>query len=203
MTSGVDPEGAVGVRRAEAGALAAVAHLHADAIGEGFLATLGPRFLERLYRRMIGSGRSFVLVAGSGPRVFGFVAVAEDTRSLYREFLLRDGVVAGLGALPALVRRPRHVWETLRYGTSGGAGTLPSAEVLALAVAAGSRGQGVGARLLAEALAELRRRGITSARVVTVRENAAARRTYEAAGFELRATVELHRGVAQDVLVWG
>jgi hypothetical protein len=59
----------------------AVAALHATAIDEGFLATLGPRFLTRLYRRMVRSDGAFVIVArtDAGPALAGFVAVAHDT----------------------------------------------------------------------------------------------------------------------------
>lgn len=202
MNTGTAPEGGSGVRRAVAAEVDVVARLHVNAIGEGFLATLGRRFLARLYRRMLRSERSFVLVAADGTDVLGFVAVAEDTRAFYREFLLRDGFIAGMAALQGLLRRPRHVWETLRYGASADVSGLPRAEVLAVAVDAAARGRGLGTRLLEEALSELGRRGVRSARVVTVPDNEAARRMYEAAGFERRATIELHHGVAQDVLVW-
>ena len=42
---------------------ARVAQLHAAGINEGFLATLGPRFLRRLYERMVASRRAFLIVA--------------------------------------------------------------------------------------------------------------------------------------------
>ena len=60
-----------------------VAALHADRIAEGFLVTLGPAFLRRLYRRIVLSEGAFVFVAGSpgatgAPgQICGFIAVAE------------------------------------------------------------------------------------------------------------------------------
>src|SRR4051812_15939696 len=119
----------------------AVAALHADRIGEGFLVTLGPAFLRRLYRRIVRSPRAFAVVAeppadanrGDRLRVAGFVAVAENTRALYREFLLHDGLVAGLAATRGIVRAPKAVAETLRYGLRSD-GSAVGAEVLATAV---------------------------------------------------------------------
>ena len=202
MTPRPSPGAHVTVRPGVCADARSVAALHTDLIADGFLATLGPRFLGRLYRRMLRSSRSFVIVGDAVGAVCGFVAVAEDTRGFYRDFLVRDGVLAGLVALPRVLHAPRHVWETFRYGTAVGEGVLPRAEILAVAVAPSQQGHGLAVRLVTEALAELRRRGVPSARVVTAVDNEAACRTYERAGFERRERIEVHRGVAQDVLVW-
>jgi len=100
------------VRFATVADVEAVAGLHAGRIAEGFLVTLGPAFLRRLYGRIVRSPRAFVLVAdapaaGGARRVDGFVAVADDTPALYREFVLHDGVLAGFAAAPGLMRAPR------------------------------------------------------------------------------------------------
>ena len=191
------------VRVATAADVPAVVGLHVSRIGEGFLVTLGPRFLRRLYRRIVRSPNSFVLVADDGAGVEGFVAVAESTSRLYREFLVRDAVPAALGAVPAVARAPRRVWETLRWGF----GTdddqdLPAAEILSIAVAEGSGGRGIGSGLAAAALAELERRGVREARVVTAVGNEPAVRMYERVGFERVRRVEVHRGTPQEMMVW-
>jgi ribosomal protein S18 acetylase RimI-like enzyme len=190
------------LRRAARSHAPAIARLHADLISEGFLVTLGEPFLERLYRRVVNDHRSFAFVSvDDATAPTGFIAVAEDTRRLYREFILRDGLFAAARAAPAIVRRPRHVVETLRHGTSG-AGERIGAEILAVAVVPSARGEGIGAALVTAATDELRRRGISQAHVVTVASNEAARRMYRKCGFEPRSTIEVHRGVAQDLLVW-
>jgi ribosomal protein S18 acetylase RimI-like enzyme len=187
----------------------AVAALHADRIAEGFLVTLGPAFLRRLYRRIVRSPRAFVLVADSpaaagaagAHRVDGFVAVADDTAALYREFVLHDGVRAGLAAAPGILRAPRSVIETLRYGLLSEAGPT-GAEILATAVASDRAGQGIGTTIVGAAVEELRRRGAHRAHVVTAADNRAAARVYERGGFRAGGHREVHRGVAQELLVW-
>jgi glycosyltransferase involved in cell wall biosynthesis/ribosomal protein S18 acetylase RimI-like enzyme len=188
------------VRRARVGDAAAVAELHASRIGEGFLATLGPGFLVQLYRRMVRSPHAVVLVADDGDGPAGFIAVSQDTNRFYREFLVKDGVVAATRAAPALVRAPKQVWETLRYGA--GESGLPPAEVLAIGVAERSAGRGVGGALVAAALDEMRARDVDAVRVVTSVDNAAALRMYERAGFRRHSRTEVHAGIAQEVLVW-
>jgi ribosomal protein S18 acetylase RimI-like enzyme len=183
----------------------AVAALHADRITEGFLVTLGPAFLRRLYRRIVRSPRAFVLVADSpaagAHRLDGFVAVADNTAALYREFVLHDGLRAGLAAAPGILRAPRSVIETLRYGLRSEAGPT-GAEILATAVASDRAGNGIGTTLVCAAVDELRRRGAHRAQVVTAADNRAAARVYERGGFRAGGHREVHRGVAQQLLVW-
>ena len=192
------------VRAATEADAAAVARLHASELPEGVLVTLGTRFLVRLYTRVVRFRGSFLLVMGDENDIDGFVAVAERTGALYREFLRRDGFGAATAALPAIARAPRRTWETFRYGTGGGDDLpgLPDAEILSVAVAPGARGRGVGRTLVTAATAELGRRGVDGVRVVTGAENAPALAMYEAAGFTRRATTEVHAGVEQVVLAW-
>jgi ribosomal protein S18 acetylase RimI-like enzyme len=190
------------VRAARPSDLATVATLHAERIGEGFLSSLGPAFLRRLYRRVLRSG-GVLLVAtrpGDETAVVGFVAAVDDVGALYRRFLLRDGVVAGLTAAPRLLRALARVLETLRYPAA--TGELPDAEILAVAVALEATGSGVGRALVAAATAELARRAVSCAKVVTTADNTAALAMYRACGFVTTTPVEVHAGRASEVLVW-
>lgn len=176
------------------------ARLHASEIGEGFLSSLGRPFLARLYRRIVRAPRSFLLVADDDGRTVGFVAGSEDVGALYRSFLLHDGVVAALRALPRIVRSARRVFETLRY-PAGDTG-LPAAELLAIAVAPDARGHGTGRALVDAFTAELRRRHVGEARVVVAADNERAVRVYEACGFKPATRIEVHKGTASQVLTW-
>jgi ribosomal protein S18 acetylase RimI-like enzyme len=189
------------IRPADLGDVDAMSALHATCIAEGFLVTLGPRFLRRLYRRVVLSPRAFAFVVDGPSGVCGYVASALDTGAFYREFAIRDGLIAATMALPRMLRAPRHVWETWRYGARA-EGEEAAAEILALAVAAGERGSGRGAALVAAAITEFGARGVASARVVTATGNIAAVRAYEVAGFHRSGSDEVHRGVSQEVLTW-
>jgi ribosomal protein S18 acetylase RimI-like enzyme len=185
----------------------AVAALHAGRISEGFLVTLGPSFLRRLYRRIVRSSRAFVLVADEacGPdrqrQVRGFIAVADNTGALYREFLVHDAVAVAFAATRGVLRTPRSMWETLRYGLADGPDGH-GAEVLATAVAADCVQRGVGTRLVRTAVEEMQRRGVAAARVVTAVGNVGAVRAYEHGGFHPVGIDEVHRGVPQQLLLW-
>jgi ribosomal protein S18 acetylase RimI-like enzyme len=195
----VVPDG-VTLRFATLEDVTSVAALHASRISEGFLVTLGPAFLRRLYRRVALSHHAFLIVADDTRSVCGFVAVAESTRALYREYLVHDGLIATIAAARGIVRAPRSVLETLRYGLRGNGEA--GAEILATGVSADCAGRGIGTSLVRAAIDELERRGVTSAHVVTAVGNVAAIRAYEGGGLRRRGRDVVHKGVIQELLVW-
>ncbi len=189
------------VRRAGPADARAAARLHAERISEGFLALLGPGFLDLLYRRITRTDGSFLLVADDGD-VVGFVAGSEDVSGLYRSFILHDGVRAGVGAAGPLLRNWRRVLETLRHGSDDGAGRGRGTELLAIAVDEGAQGTGVGGRLVAAFLDEVGRGGREAAYVVVAADNLGAIRLYERAGFVRQSEFELHAGARSLLLQW-
>jgi ribosomal protein S18 acetylase RimI-like enzyme len=173
--------------------------MHARRIDEGFLASLGPVFLDRLYRRVVRSPRAFAVVAEESGRIVAFCAAAENVGRLYREFMLRDGLVAGVRSAPRLARALPHVLETLRYPST--TDDLPHAEILAVVTDAGVAGKGWGSLVVHETLHELERRGCESVKVVAGASNEAALRLYERCGFARVQQIEVHADVPSQVLV--
>jgi ribosomal protein S18 acetylase RimI-like enzyme len=211
------------VRVATRGDAPVVAALHSSAISEGFLSTLGDRFLSRLYTRIVSSSHGFLLVAdrpqpvkGLQPRLAGFVAGSAGVGGLYREFVVRDGVSVAVSSGARLVRSLPRVVETLRYGardepaprnavaprgavsSAGARGT--ETELLALAVDPSERRRGVGAVLVEAFLTTAREAGSTSARVVVGSDNSGAIALYSRAGFRESSRLELHSG-AESLLM--
>ena len=189
------------IRDARLSEAAGVGRLHSE-ITSGFLPSLGAAFLGRLYRALIAWDGADVLVGEEGGRLTGFVASVDDTGAFYRHFAVRHGVMAGLVALPRLIRPSaiKRAWETLRYGTSEEGDV--HAELLAIATATESRGKGWGGRLLAAATDRYRERGLSAVRVVVGADNEASLAAHRKAGFSDRETIELHAGEPSKVLVW-
>lgn len=188
------------IRAGEDHDAADAARLHAEQITEGYLSSLGPRFLRLLYRRVVRWPRSFLLVAEEDGVVVGHAAATESVGGLYRQFLLHDGVHAAAVAAPALARQWHSALETLRYPS--GHHRLPSAELLAVAVAAECRGRGIGRGLVDAANKELVRRGIADARVVVAADNVPAMALYRSSGFRPAASIQVHADARSEVLTW-
>jgi ribosomal protein S18 acetylase RimI-like enzyme len=178
------------------------ATLHATQINQGFLSLLGPGFLRRLYRRIVRTPSSFLLVAQSQGTIVGFIAGSTDVAGLYRGFLLRDGIPAGLRAAGPLLSGWRRVLETLRHGSSDEEGVGRGAELLSIAVDPSYQGRGLGRTLMASYLDELRNRGWHEAHVVVGTENTGAIALYEQAGFVTVDRFELHSGTESLLMQW-
>jgi ribosomal protein S18 acetylase RimI-like enzyme len=185
---------AVVLRPGTADDAAAAARLHAESITEGFLAGLGTPFLSHLYRRVVRTPESFLLVAEAEAEVVGFVAGSLDLRGLYRSFILHDGIRAAVSSLPRLLGAWPRAWETLRHGVGAGPSPGAEGELLAIAVDRRWRRRRVGALLVDGFVAELDRRDVADARVVVGADNAAAIDLYQRAGFGPVERFELHRG---------
>ncbi len=187
------------VRRGGIDDARAVARLHAGQISEGFLSSLGPSFLERLYRRMCHSEGSFVLVADEGGQAVGFVAGSVATRRLFSTFMLRDGPLAALRAPGRLLASWPRALETLRHGRTA---TIERAdgELLAIAVHPRCRRSGMGARLVEALLEEMARRSALTVEVVVGADNEAAVALYRGAGFVPVRTFEHHPGTTSLLL---
>ena len=195
-------DGDVTIREALATDSRAIARLHTEMIDTGFLSTLGPSFLDLLYRALITSARGTVIVAEGNGKVVGFVAGVDDTRSFYREFLRERLVAAGIRLLPALVRPGtwRRIWETLRYGTSPDDGV--GAELLSMAVAPAVKRRGLGNRLVGALQDEAISKGLRAMKVVVGSSNHPAIGLYESCGFADPQTIEVHSGESSLELVW-
>ncbi len=191
----------VAVRPATAADAPTMARLHADGISEGFLPSLGPAFLTRLYRRILRTPHAFAFVAGDADAVVGFVAGANDIAALYRSFLIRDGVPAAMSAAPRIVRSLPRVIETLRYPSRPDLPGLPDAEILAVAVARQFHGQGHGRALVDTAVREFERRGVSAIKVVAAADNPAAQALYRSAGFVDEHELRVHAEVASIAYV--
>lgn len=194
------------VRRALRSDASEMARLHVERIDEGFLSSLGVAFLARLYGRVVASRdcMAHVAVEPSG-RILGFVAASSDVGRLYRRFVVRDGAVAGLLAAPRIARSLPRVLETQRYPAKAsaptGAGSLPHAELLAVAVDGAAAGRGVGRALVEACARDIGRLGVDAMKVVAASHNEAARSLYAGASFVEEATITVHEGTQSSVYV--
>lgn len=196
------PGAEIRIRRAVPGDARALAGLHAE-IATGFLPTLGPRFLTRLYRALIAWPEADVWVAEDDVSPLGFVASVESTGRFYKHFALRHAIPAGSSVAPRLARPSvvKRILETFRHGIGGGAGGA-EAELFSIATSAEARGKGLGGRLLAQAVQGYRQRGLERVRVVVAADNRASLTAHRSAGFRDADEIEVHAGEASKVLVW-
>jgi ribosomal protein S18 acetylase RimI-like enzyme len=178
------------------------ADLHRHSIPTGFLSSLGPSFLRQLYKAISAcpDGFGYVWTEVDG-RVLGFVACSTATGKLYKQALIRRGLLMALPILRFIVRPSfiRRMWDTFRY-PSETAEDLPPAEILSIAVSPDARGKGVGKALMQAAFDEFKRRRTSAVRVAVWAENETANAFYQRCGYTLAHT-RRHHGLAMNIYV--
>lgn len=181
-----------------------VAQLHAENINQGFLSSLGPRFLALLYQAIDESPASSLILAREGDQIVGFVSGALSMGLIYRQ-LLRHGLRLMLALAPSLLR-PRRLWriiEILRYsrGTSDHGPALPSAELLSIVVDPAFRGRQHADYLYRQLGNFFASRGEPQFKIIVGAALAPAHRFYQRMGAQPAAEIEVHQGARSIVYV--
>jgi L-amino acid N-acyltransferase YncA len=180
-----------------------VARIHLDHMDMGFVRTLGYGFLKSMYLRIVRSEHGFMIVAEQPDgRIIGYTTGSTDTGKLWREFVIRDGVRAGLAALPKVVRHPGRILETRRYPKAAASEDLPAAEWLTIAVDPTVRYRGLGMKLTTRLMEEFVARGTPAVRGVGVTWNDPIFKLLIAHGYEDVGMIQVHSGTDSRVLVW-
>lgn len=172
------------------------AAIHRAEITDGFLSSLGPRFLSNLYRALADSHEALCYFAEHNGRVEGFICGATDTARVYRRFLLRSSLRSVIVLAPRLFSPARilRVLEVLRYPTKSKAQELPRAEILNFCVRSSAQRRGVGRRLFAALCEGFAARGVSRFKIVTGPNQLAAQRFYEREGARRIDDVTIHKG---------
>jgi ribosomal protein S18 acetylase RimI-like enzyme len=182
-----------------------VAMLHVANINQGFLATLGNPFLERMYRAIDETGESVLLTEECDGRVVGFVSGSSGMGPIYRRMLRRPLSLAW-ALLPGLLRptRCKRIIEIMLYGQNKHDSLLqplPQAELLSIAVDPAARGSGVGERLYRRLEEHFRERGVSSFRITVGDALLPAHRFYRRMGAKPVGRTQVHAGEESVVYV--
>ncbi|MFC7528301.1 GNAT family N-acetyltransferase [Actinoplanes sp. GCM10030250] len=184
--------------------IAAVAHLHATEVAEGFLTSLGEPVLRLLYRHLTTSRLGVLYLAEHVPsgRPLGYICGSPDTSALFREFARRRWAAVIPLLLPRLLNPMRafRLLETLAYPGSADP-ALPAAEIINFVVVPSLRGRGVATKLYEHLMTWFSERGETAVKVVTGEQQQRAHGFYAKTGAVLHGQTSIHRGTQSRVYV--
>ncbi|KPN17066.1 hypothetical protein AO715_02975 [Xanthomonas sp. Mitacek01] len=184
-----------------------VAELHVTCLDRSFLATLGTGFLSLMYEAIDASGDTLLLLQERQGQVVGFVSGGSGMGGIYKA-MLRSPFRLGRALLPALInpRKLTRIFEILRYSQKGpppAGKSLPSAELLSIAVSPAWRGQSIAEALYRDLSDALRARGIAEFRIVVGAALLPAHRFYLRMGAVPVGVIEVHDGESSTVYVQG
>jgi ribosomal protein S18 acetylase RimI-like enzyme len=148
---------------------AVAAAIHVESLPDDTLALLGERFLGVLYRGILAESGGFIQLAERDGEVVGYVSGATPTGPVCRAAVRREWLRLSVAAATTLLKRPWLLRRALAvlWRRRAHNHTSAQAELLAIAVSAACRGQGVGQALVQSCDEEMRRRGVHSYHVMT------------------------------------
>ena len=175
----------------------AIARLHAAGIKQGFLPTLGERFLGLLYDSMDADSSSVLLVERSNTgEILGFVGGGRGMRSIYLQMLRRWPRL--FSALFPAISNPikiRRIFEVLFLSFRlKPCPACPRAELFSISVADFARGNGVAKKLYSDLAVHFAKDGETEFCIVVGEDLAPAHRFYRKMGAEPIARIRVHKG---------
>lgn len=173
-----------------------LAELHLESITDGFLTSLGDRFLRAMYAAIAKSAYADLLVAREEGRIVGFICSSSSLSRVYRDFVISAGPGVWLVMATRVLRFStfRRIVETAFYPVSRGADHAGDVEVLNFCVDVDQRGRGVGQQLFSALVASLSVRGAQTLKIVTGASQDSAQRFYQSAGATLVGETEVHQG---------
>jgi ribosomal protein S18 acetylase RimI-like enzyme len=178
-----------------------LAELHISEIDTGFISSLGPATVRRIYEGIAASRHAFIFAAYEHETVVGFICGSVRTKCVYRDVLVRQGVMIGMRLLPKLVARRAIVaiCETLVYPLQRQCAVLPEAEILNFCVRRTDQRKGIGGILFRRLVEEFQRREVLQIRIVTGAQQTSAQRFYETVGAIRHSEIRIHASIPSIV----
>ena len=177
-----------------------IARIHLREINQGFLSSLGEKFLIKLYEAMILSKNSFVVIAKKNNQIIGFISGSVNARKFYKYFL-KKYFFQVLFVLLLKITNFKKIFETLKYSRENQ--NLPQAELLSAAVKKEYQGKGVAQKIFRMFVQEMQKQGIKKFKVVVGENLPRAVRFYEKVGFKYHASVSIHQNKLSKIYIYG
>jgi ribosomal protein S18 acetylase RimI-like enzyme len=182
------------IRRLQKSDAHPAALLHIEGQPGTFLTALGSGFLQAFYAELGTSEGAYGFVAVEGENVVGIVVGTTDTRALFKEIILKDGLRL---ALPTLFSQAKHpgllfsLFQSLFYPNKLDA-QPGEAELLFIGVDTQMRRHHVGTQLINALVEESRRRGATALKITVDVSNPRANAFYQKNGLQVIGSFSLN-----------
>lgn len=191
------------IEKAEKKDCEVVANIHFEEINQGFLNTLGKKFLRLFYEFMTVSPNAFLIVARNEDEVVGFISGCTNLKEFYKEFFNNYKIRSFFILFKKIFNFSiiKKIWETIKYSKKDDP-ELPQAELLSMAVKREFQGRGVAQDLLNLLVAEMEKRGIKSFKVITGENLVSANKFYQKSGFKFHSKIFVHKNSPSNTYIY-
>lgn len=180
-----------------------IAILHQQTISKGFLTNLGLDFLQNLYFFLIK--KELILTYKENDQVVGFVSCAISSKGIMKRFVITEPIVIAK-LLVLIINNPKIVkqmLETFRAPSLSKSKTckVPDTELLSISVSPLSQQGGIGTQLLSALEFELKKRNITTYKVIAGEKLHGANKFYLKNGFKRFKQISIHSDDISNVYI--
>jgi N-acetylglutamate synthase-like GNAT family acetyltransferase len=196
------------IRKASKSDSLILANMHLDILYASFLASLGLRFLNRLYRYLITF--EDVWVYEEENKVLGFVTFSSNSSTMMKQFIFKSPTGALLLLINA-VKSPSNIKRYLetciallnpnKSINSVKKLILPPAELLSIVVSPNCQASGIGTKLIKVLEENLSSRKITTYKVIAGIDLVGANKLYIKNGFLLVDHINIHSDKLSNVYI--
>lgn len=181
-----------------------IAKIHQDEIVEGFLSTLGVKFLSKLYCKLCDSPYAFLYVAKINNRICGFICGSTDTAKVYKNFIIRYGIFILPIIIPKILsfKKIGRMLETLIYPQKKENVGLPKNEILNFCISRDFQRKGIGKKLFTILVNEFKSLNFNRIKIVTGANQIKAQKFYESVGAIKFTDIEVHRDSKSFIYVY-
>ena len=181
-----------------------IAKIHQVEIIEGFLSTMGVKFLSKLYSNLCDSPYAFLYVAMINNRICGFICGSTDTSKVYKYFIIRYGIFILSTIIPKILsfKKIGRMLEALIYPQKKENVGLPKNEILNFCVSRDFQRKGIGKKLFKILVDKFKSLNFNRIKIVTGVSQIKAQRFYESLGAIKVTDIEIHRNTKSLIYIY-
>lgn len=176
----------------------AAACIHRSEIDQGFISSLGYKMIELIFKHAVESksGILFVAKEKKSGSVCGFLLGTLNTRSFYKEFILKKSIIAIINIIPNIfsLKKIYMILEILLYPSRNEIKDMPDAELLDIAVSREYQGKGLAQILFRKFAEHLKEKNVKEMKITTGESLFRAHRFYEKLGAKRVGEINIHKG---------
>lgn len=178
-----------------------VAKLHMSCIKNGFLTSLGVKFLALMYRCINEANFSTLIVKYNDCKLIGFVTGSLGTVSLYKKMFNHPlDLVLALFPIMFNINKIKKIFEIFNHMSGAKRKKYPKAELLTICVDSDYRRQGVAIDLYQQLSNYFKSESISKF-VIIVGQSLKANSFYRNQGAEVVDGIEIHKNINSNLYI--
>ena len=189
------------IKKAKKNEAKKIAQIHRESINTGFLSTFGDKFLIKLYEFIISTDYCICYIYRRGNIPVGFICISLNSKKMYNDFLKKNFYLAMAVFAKNIfsINRLAKIFDHLFYNSKKK--SLPTAELLSVAVAEDFKRKKIGSELFNKAMDYFKKNKIDNFIITTGANNIESNEYFKKNKCKLIKRVSIHRNQNSNIYI--